>query len=131
MKKAVLLLLVGFFVSCGTTFDPIVYQKTLDAKEKTINLMERSVVDNYDTHEQSIDSLKVEIDSIYNYEKSRPKNDITIKMWDVVKKKDGVVFWYFDYWKKKKKIKESYFKEYKMQVRKAFDDILEQEQGKK
>jgi hypothetical protein len=61
---------------------------------------------------------------VYEYEKNRPKNEITLKMWDVILNPDGhLLGGFIKRWKNEKKLNAVFIQEEKKMVGEAFDQI--------
>lgn len=61
---------------------------------------------------------------IYEYEKNRPKNEITIQLWDKLVNKNGhLLGGFLNRWETDTKLGETYIVEAKKLIDKAFDQI--------
>ncbi len=132
IKKSILLLvLLWLFASCSSTYDVYSYNETVRLKEKTVKLVELGV-EPYSNHAKSIDSLKIELDSLYSYEKTRKQNEATVKLWSsVIINEKGLIYRFFSLWEKKSTLGDLYIDKKKVNIIKAFDDVIELENAKK
>ncbi|HEX3043487.1 MAG TPA: hypothetical protein VHY08_01930 [Bacillota bacterium] len=125
----VTLLIITYLTGCLVSpFE----QKALDQdkalKIEALALMDKAVED-YDLHQDQINALTVKIDAAIAYEKSRPKNEITVKMWTDGIKKPCADF--FEIWQKEGKTSQIYVDGKKEQISDSFDQIIQFEEAKK
>lgn len=123
----VLTLLIGLIplLSCSTisNFNQQAYLQTTSLKVDALNLMDSSTVE-YSKCENLVSDLQTKLQKAYEYEKNRPKNDITIQLWDKLMNKEGHLLGGFIVrWKDQGKFGSTYIAEKKEQVAKAFDII--------
>ena len=131
IKKGILLLVLVIFASCASNYDPYSYNETVRLKEKTVKLVELGF-EPYSVHAKSIDSLKVELNTLYSYEKTREKNEATVKLWSTVIVHDrGIIYGYFSLWKKKGSLNLVAVRQSIKDVTRVFDELLELENAKK
>jgi hypothetical protein len=112
-------------LSCATisTFDQQAYSNTVSVKVDAMNMMDLAV-DDYNTHEASVKTLLTELQKTYEYEKNRPKNGITLQLWDKLLDKNGhLLGGFLARWQTEKKLNAVYIQEAKKLVDKAFDQI--------
>ena len=91
-KGLMVLFFILLFSSCATTissFDQQAYIQTTSVKVDALNLMDSAKEDGYNNHIQAFQALQTNLKKIYEYEKNRPKNEITIKLWDKLLDKNG------------------------------------------
>ena len=70
-------------------------------------------------------------DKIIEYEKHRPKNQITAKMWELLNDSTAHLYGGFiNRWRVQKKLGAAFIQNQKIIVGKAFDQIAELESGK-
>ena len=82
-SKIVILLLLVLMYSCGSTislFDHYSYQQTTALKIDALELMSLAI-DPIEQHEAQVKSVETALRKMQEYEKHRPKNEITAKMW--------------------------------------------------
>jgi hypothetical protein len=75
-------------------------------------------------HNEAIEQLMIKVDKAYEYEKGRPKNEITTRMWDVLKNPDrNLLGGFVRRWREKEKLSQAFIEEAKELVAEAFDLI--------
>lgn len=122
------------FQSCGSlisSFDQYSYTQTTSIKVDAMNLMDLANED-YQLHEKDIATVQTELKKIYEYEKNRPKNEITTQMWKKILDSSGHLFGGFiTRWKAEKKLNRVYIEDKKNdEIGPAFDQIAELESKK-
>jgi hypothetical protein len=113
------------FISCATisSFDQQAYTQTISLKVDGLNIMDLAK-DEYSAHEKTVKEFQTQLQKIYEYEKNRPKNEITIQQWDkLLDKKGHLLGGFLNRWETEKKLGETYITEAKKLVDKAFDQI--------
>ena len=77
-------------VACATisNFDQQAYVYTTSVKVDALNLMDQATTD-FAGHSKEVKELQTQLQKIYEYEKNRPKNEITLKQWDILLNPDG------------------------------------------
>lgn len=119
-----LILLVSVF-GCATvsSFDQYAYTQTTSLKVDALNTMELATTD-FASNEKAVQELQTNLQKVYEYEKNRPKNEITLKMWDVILNPDGhLLGGFIKRWKNEKKLNAVFIQEEKKMVGEAFDQI--------
>ncbi len=120
------------FASCKTIsgFDQYAYQQATSLKVDAMNLMDKATSP-YNRQLQEINEVAVRMEKLQEYEKHRPKNDITTKMWSIINNPDGHLFGGFlKRWKAKDSLNTDFIEEVKAQVGEAFDVVIELESKK-
>jgi hypothetical protein len=85
----------------------------------------------YASQQAGIEAVNTQIEKAYEYERHRTKNDITVKMWEIVKNPDRNLFGgYVKRWKDRSTLSADFIREAKMQVAQAFDMIASLESEK-
>lgn len=138
LKKSGLtvLFMMLLFSSCATSissYDQQAYTQTTSIKVDVLNIMDLAK-DEYNNHIQAIQNLQTNLQKIYEYEKNRPKNDITMKLWDKLLDKNGhLLGGFMEKWKSGIKMSDTFISNCKNQVGDAFDIIagLESQKIKK
>lgn len=88
-------------------------------------------VDSFAMHKKELAQLQTGIQKVYEYEKHRPKNEITTKLWEILTDTSGNLYGGFLVkWKKEVVLKKVYVENKKEQIAKAFDQIIELESKK-
>jgi hypothetical protein len=121
-----------FLGSCKTisVFDQYAYAQTTALKVDALNLMDKAT-ESYASQQAGIEAVNTQIEKVYEYEKHRPKNEITVKMWEIVKNPDRNLFGGFvKRWKDRSTLSADFIREAKIQISQAFDLIVELESEK-
>ena len=126
-KGLLVLFLILLLNSCATSissFDQQAYIQTTSVKVDALNLMDLAKEDGYNNHIQAFHDLQTNLQKIYEYEKNRPKNEITIKLWDKLLDKNGhLLGGYMERWKQGAKMSVTFVSNTEEQVGDAFDMI--------
>jgi len=125
IRSITILFVIFSLVGCNSMslFDQHAYTQTTSVKVDALNLMDLAV-EEYTTHETSVVELQTQLQKIYEYEKNRPKNEFTLKMWDKLLAEDGhLLGGFLNRWKNETKLNEIFIVESKKQVAQAFDYI--------
>jgi hypothetical protein len=129
---AALLSAMLFLGACKTIsgYDQYAYAQGTALKVDALNIMDKAT-ENFTSQQAGIDDINTRIEKAYEYEKHRPKNDITVKMWELLKNPDRNLFGGFlKRWKDKTTLSAAFINEAKVQVGEAFDMIVELESQK-
>lgn len=119
------LLAVALLAGCATIspFDQHAYVQTTSLKVDALHLMGKAVGD-YTTYEKDIEAFEISLQKVYEYEKNRPKNDITVAMWDKLMKPDGhLLGGFLRRWKEEGKLGSAFVENIKEVVGGEFDKI--------
>ena len=124
---------------CATIspFDQYAYAQVTAVKVDVLNLMDQSV-EPFQNHEKEIDELNNKLLKIVEYEKHRPKNGVTVKMWSKLFGVDStgvpdnatIIPSYWAKWKKDGKERPIFLNEAKSVVSEGFDLIAQLESQK-
>lgn len=120
-----LLVVILSFAACATisSFDQYAYAQTTSLKVDAINTMSMAT-GNYSTNEKTVQELQTKLQKAYEYEKSRPKNEITLKMWTILLDSNGhLLGGFITRWEKEQKLNAVFIQEEKKIVGDAFDQI--------
>lgn len=133
MKKALIkpwnlagiLFFVGLFGCASTiaTYDHYAYVQTTDLKVEALALMDKAV-DSAIKYLPAIEGIEMKLNKAYEYEKGRPKNEITSNMWELLKNPDkhllgGVL----KRWRDEKQLSAGFIENEKKIISDAFDII--------
>lgn len=111
-------------------YDQYAYAQGTALKVDALNLMDKATA-NFASQQAGIDDITTRIEKAYEYEKHRPKNVITVKMWELLKDPDRNLFGGFlKRWKEKDTLPTTFINEARIQVGEAFDMIVELESQK-
>ena len=137
-QKKICYLLVAtliLFSSCSifsptiSSYDSYSYIQTTSIKVDAINLMDMATED-YQLHQKEIASVQSNIQKIFEYEKHRPKNEITVKQWGILADSSGVLGRFIIKWRTEKTLGKVYIDDKKKNVAFVFDQIAELESKK-
>ena len=112
-------------VGCATisNFDQQAYIYTTSVKVDALNVMDLATTD-YTAHSKEVKELQTQLQKIYEYEKNRPKNEITLKQWDILLDPEGhLLGGFIKRWEMQKTLSKTFVIEAKKLVDKAFDQI--------
>lgn len=129
----VALILAAALTGCATisTFDQTAYDKTTGAKAEALMLMGKAT-DSYSSHTAEIQSVNLSIDKAYEYDRGRPLNQETVKMWEILRDPDRHLYGGFiRRWREKGALRPAYRDEKKKDIAEAFDQISGLEIGKR
>lgn len=130
--SSVLILLLIILSGCSTIsqFDQHAYIQTTSVKVDALRLMNLAT-ENYSLHVVEVNFVTTQIDKAYEYERNRPKNELTLKLWDKLRDTSGHLFGGFiQRWNKDEKLSPVFIRESKKQVSEAFDIIAQLESKK-
>lgn len=132
-KKLPATVIMGLWLTaCATIskFDQYAYMQTTSLKVDALALMGRAG-ESYGLHQQDVAQVKTALDKMYEYEKNRPKNEITEKMWSVLTDTTGHLYGGFiKRWQKEDKLDTAFIRISKDLVGRSFDQISGLESGK-
>lgn len=123
--SAAAIVLMLTYASCVSisSFDQYAYAQTTSVKVDGLSLMDLATED-FGKHQASVNEYKIKLNKAYEYEKNRPKNEISIMLWDKLLASDGhLLGGFLSRWEKEKKLSETFITEEKKLVDKAFDQI--------
>jgi len=133
VRKLVLLLLVFSFAGCGSiisTFDQYAYVQTTSLKVDALNLMGQAT-DSFTLHAKDLAEVKLNLQKVYEYERNRPKNEITIQQWNILLNPEGhLLGGFLKRWEDKSVLGATFVDEEKKIISEAFDQIAGLESGK-
>lgn len=126
------ILATSTFIGCSTIskFDQYAYTQTTSLKVDAINIMGQATQP-FESHKVDVLNIQTSINKMLEYEKNRPKNEISEKMWTIVSDTTGHLFGGFvKRWQKENTLDAAFIKESQKQVSDSFDDISQLESGK-
>jgi len=127
--KHVLILCLLLFVStaCSSliaSYNPRSYENAVSLKVETLALMSRAVTP-YSENVDRIERLSIDIDIAYEYVKGIDNNTLSVKQWEIVKKRDGKLLGkFFRKWEEKGTLKPFFINEFKGLISDSFDEII-------
>ena len=132
VRYCIALNLAMFLFGCSTIskFDQYAYTQATSIKVDALNIM-GAATDSFNLHKPAVDQVVTSINKIFEYEKNRPKNTVSEKMWTVIKDSTGHLFGGFvKRWQKEGKLDAVFIKEAQGLISQSFDQISQLESGK-
>jgi hypothetical protein len=117
---------------CATisTFDQHAYISTTGIKVDALNMMQLATED-YASHRQEVKAVNTAIEKTYEYERNRPKNEITLSLWNKLRDTSGHLWGGFvKRWQTEGRLCQGFIEEAQLQVGDAFDIIAQLESKK-
>ncbi len=134
-SKQTLTALLGLILllnACSTisTFDQYAYTQTTSLKVDALSVMAHAN-ESYPSHQQEVQQVQTALSKMYEYEKNRPKNVITKKMWTVLTDSTGNLYGGFiRRWQKEGTLDTAFIRISQDLVSQSFDQISQLESGK-
>ena len=111
-------------------YDRVAYEHATNAKVDTLALMDKAT-GSYSDHQKEIEVLVIELNKAYEYDRGRALNKLTVAQWDILRDPNGnLVGGFLRLWKAKGSLSSTFISEKKLQIGKAFDQIIALESGK-
>jgi uncharacterized protein YicC (UPF0701 family) len=133
LQRLSVLLALCILTACGSSialFDQYAYTQTTSLKVEALTVLQKATQE-YAEHKDEVEAMLVKLDKIYEYEKHRPKNEISTRLWDVVKNPDrNLVGGMVKRWKNEGKLNAAFVQQATQQISEAFDIIAELESKK-
>ncbi|MEO0292746.1 MAG: hypothetical protein ABIN61_00800 [candidate division WOR-3 bacterium] len=129
MKNFFFLFFSIFFIKCAPTisyFDSYSYKETISAKVETLELMGKGTKE-YLKYEDQIEKVLLNLKKQYEYEKNKPKNYETSKMWEIILE---MFNGFIEIWRKNERLNDFFINEVKIKVEKIFNLIIDLESKK-
>ncbi len=131
LKKWIGLTVIILFTSCQSlqtaVYDQYSYQKTTALKIEAESLMSKAS-SAYETHKKEVELFLMEVAKLKEYEKNKPKNEITYEMWNILTDEEkNLLTAYFKKWEKEQSLSPFFIKEASGQIIEAFDLLIEYE----
>jgi hypothetical protein len=120
------------FCGCATIsrYDQYAYSQAISIKVDALNLMD-SATGSYQQHKPAVSDIMTTMQKIYEYEKNRPKNTISEKMWSMMRDTSGHLYGGFiKRWQKENSLDQVFIQESKRLIGQSFDQISQLESGK-
>jgi 3-methyladenine DNA glycosylase AlkD len=128
-----LLVVLSFIhTACSTIshFDQFAYQQTTSLKVDALHVMDFST-EEFKLHEADVSKVQLDMLKAYEYEKNRPKNEISTKMWwKLIDSSGALMGGFVNTWKSQGKCSVAYIANKKEQIAFAFDQLAELESRK-
>ncbi len=123
------LLAICAIPACSTIspYDKTAYDKATGAKAEALALVD-AATESYSSRAAQTEAVLLTVDKAYEYDRGRPLNGITVKLWDKLRDPNGHLFGGFvKRWKEKKSLKREYIDLKKPDISEAFDQIIQLE----
>lgn len=124
ISSAVILLMLTL-PGCASmaTFDQYAYAQTTSIKVDALNIMDLAKED-YGRHKEAVAPFRTSLLKVYEYERNRPKNEFTIKLWDKLLDTEGhLLGGFLKRWETENKLGDAFIRDQKKMVDRAFDMI--------
>ena len=113
------------------TFDQKAYDQDIAIQTMSLQLMDNAVED-FNSHQDQVKTLRAEIDAAIAYEKNRPNNGVSVKMWTVLMDPArNLMGGFLKLWQSQGKLSKAYVDGEKKTISAAFDQIIQLEEDKK
>jgi hypothetical protein len=125
IRNIAMIFVIFSFVGCATisSFDQYAYIQTTSIKVDALSIMDLAK-DDYKINEKYVKEFQSKLQKVYEYEKNRPKNEITLQLWDKLLDTNGhLLGGFIKRWETDQKLNETFIIEEKKLVDKAFDQI--------
>ena len=134
MKKLLVSIsIIICLVSCAPTlslYDQYAYTQTTSVKVDVLDVMSLAT-EGYSSHQKDVSALTTEIQKLYEYDKGRAKNELTIKQWNLLTDSTGhLLGGFLKLWKSKGTLSPTFINDSKANVVLTFDEIIKLELGK-
>lgn len=127
---SILMATISACSSLIATYNQAAYEQATSTKAESLVLMSKGT-EPYNQHAQAAAALMLDVDKAYEYAAGRPKNEISAEQWANIRDPDkNLLGGFLKRWKKQGRLSSAFVKEAKLQVAKAFDQIIELESGK-
>ena len=134
--RSVLGVLFAVLVTVGCA--PLIAEYSADAyktvttlKAETLALVDKSG-ESYSSHKKDVDDLTVKIDAAYEFAAGLPSNQLVAQEWQFLRNPDGTLYGAFvKRWRQQGRLSDTFRADKKIQLGKAFDQIICLEANKK
>lgn len=112
--------------SCFTSalYNEYAYRNTISLKVEALSLMDKATGD-YSNHEEKVEDLLNETRKLYEYDKGRERNELTVSMWETMLNPDkNLLGGFLEKWEQDGQLSPFLVKESSKQVERAFDLII-------
>lgn len=118
--------------SCAAiaTFDQYSYTQATSLKVDALNVMSNAS-DSFYQYQANVAQVRTGLSKIYEYEKNKPRNEATAKMWSVlIDSTGGSLGGFLTRWQKETRLDTAFINQSKILVGESFDQISGLESGK-
>jgi uncharacterized protein YeaO (DUF488 family) len=121
-----------FYFGCNyiAPYNQHAYEQTTSLKVEALSLVAKAN-EAYSDHEKEIEQFKLRMLKAHEYARGIPKNLEATEQWAILINPEGrSMFGFLDFWKKNNQVSEMFAEEYKKEIDKHFNAIIELEAGK-
>lgn len=126
-------LLAMLLCGCGSSisiYDATAYKLATDLKAESLTLMEKAV-EPATVHGETIDALRLDLLKALEYERGRPDNELSTRMWSILLDPNrNLLGGFLRRWEESGPLSSAFVSEARGQVGEAFDQIIGLEIGK-
>jgi len=126
------LFLTLLLAACSTIapYDQEAYKTATGLKVDALVVMS-SATESYSSHRAEVARFRIALDKAYEYDRNRPLNEITIKLWDKLRNPDGdLLGGFLREWQEEGALRPKYVAHKKTQIAEGFDTLIQLESGK-
>ena len=106
------------------------YEQTTSLKVEALSIVAKAN-EPYSDHEKEIEQFKLRMLKAQEYARGIPKNLEAAEQWEILTNPEGKsMFGFLGFWKKNNQVSEVFAEEYRKEVEKHFNAIIEHEAGK-
>ncbi|AEB09556.1 hypothetical protein [Desulfobacca acetoxidans] len=127
----VIILTVGLG-GCATIspYSATAYEQATSLKAEALVLMGKAT-EPYSQHQTQVEALKLNLEKAYEYAKGRPKNELSIRQWEILKDPERhSLGGFLKRWQQESSLRPAFVQEAKELVADQFDAIIGLESGK-
>ncbi|MDY0781621.1 hypothetical protein [Tenacibaculum sp. IB213877] len=111
-------------------FDQYSYQKSIEIKIEAQKLMEKAT-DDFKNFTEEVEDLQTEVEKMVEYEKYKPNNEVTYKMWQLLSNKDkNLLSGFFKRWEEEQQLNSFFVEEAEKIIVEAMDLLIQYESQK-
>lgn len=111
-------------------YNETAYTNAVSLKVESLALMEKAS-DSCSKHINEINDLEIKIEKAHQYVQWLPRNELTVKQWEILMKPNGGLLGEFlKRWKDEAVLSKGYVSESKKMISEAFNEIIKLETGK-
>ena len=121
-----------FYLGCNyiAPYNQHAYEQTTSLKVEALSLIEKASKP-YSDYEKEIEQFKLRMLKAYEYARGIPKNLEAAEQWAILVNPEGKsMFGFLEFWKKNNQVSEMFAEEYKKEIEKHFNAIIELEARK-
>lgn len=122
-----------FLSSCNVhiaKYDQNAYEQATALKVDSLSLMDKATQPASEQADE-IEELLLKIEKAYEYAKGRPRNEISVQLWEILKDPDkNLLGGFIKRWQEKNTLSPFFIQEAKNLIARAYDHIIGLESGK-